>query len=70
MRTKELKELHTKTVDELKKMLAETRENLFHLQMDQKQMKLKNTRAVMMRRKDVARILTILRGKELAVKNG
>ncbi|MBI4097180.1 MAG: 50S ribosomal protein L29 [Candidatus Levybacteria bacterium] len=66
MKTKDVKELHTKSKEELKKMLTEAKDALFSYQMDHQQMKLKNTRSLSMKRKDIARIASILRGKELS----
>ncbi|MBI4084520.1 MAG: 50S ribosomal protein L29 [Candidatus Levybacteria bacterium] len=66
MKTKDVKELHTKSKEELKKMLTEAKDALFSQQMEHQQMKLKNTRSLSMKRKDIARIASILRGKELS----
>jgi large subunit ribosomal protein L29 len=66
MKRQEVKELHTKTTDELKKLLKDTQDALFTLQMDHEQHKVSNTSQLRNMRKDIARILSIIRGKELA----
>lgn len=68
MKSKEKKELFTKTDKELKKMLKEARDALFGLNLDIKQNKLKNTRSIFWKKKEVALILTALREKELLQK--
>ncbi len=64
MKTKDKKQLHTKTQEELNVQLKEARGNLFTLQMDQARHQLKNTRSLFMKRKDIAQILTVLKQKE------
>ncbi len=64
MRIKEKKELFTKTIQELKKVLSETRQELFLLKQDLAQSKLKDTSTISRKRKDIARILTIIKEKE------
>lgn len=54
-----------KDVNELENALKEAREALFNLRMEQAQSKLKNTRSIFLKRKEIARILTEMRGKEL-----
>ncbi len=71
MKKKEKEELFTKTVQELRKMLEEKRNELFQLSQDLAAGKLKNTRSIFHKKKNISRILTILREKELSknVKN-
>lgn len=64
MKTKTRKELHTKTVPELKAGLLEAKNELFSLNLEKAQKKLKNLRAIYEKRKEIARILTILKEKE------
>lgn len=64
MKTKDKKQLHTKTKEELAVQLKESKNELFTLQMDQARHQLKNTRSLHMKRKDIARILTSLKQKE------
>lgn len=65
---KDLKEIVSKTEKELKELLSDKKKELLNLNMDNKQHKLKNTRAIFNTRKEIARILTLLREKELAPK--
>ncbi|MFH1832658.1 MAG: 50S ribosomal protein L29 [Candidatus Levyibacteriota bacterium] len=67
MKTKAKKELHTKTIPELKARFLELKNELFQLKLDKFQKKLKNLRSVFEKRKEVARILTILEEKKLEV---
>lgn len=60
MNTKDIKELHTKTIEELRKMLIDEELQITQLKIDLRTGKLKNTNAVKMEKKDVARILTVL----------
>lgn len=66
MKKKDLQELSAKTEKDLAETLEEKRKDLFKMRMDLKQNKLKNTRGIFMLRKDIARVMTILREKELA----
>lgn len=61
MKAKELREL---TVDELKRKLEDLRRELFNLRFQQITHQLKNPIRIRIVRKDIARILTILREKE------
>jgi ribosomal protein L29 len=69
MKTQTLKDLQTKTLDELKKMLKEGQDGLVELKLSHQQNKLKNTRSIFITRKEIAAIKTIMRGKK-EVKNG
>lgn len=69
MKGREKKDLLGKGKDELQKMLEAARNELFAFALSRERKKLKNVRAVFFKRKDIARISTILRGKELAEKN-
>ena len=64
-----LKEIIGKSEKELKDLLAEKRQDLFKLNLDNKQNKLKNTRSVFNTRKEIARILTLIREKELVLRD-
>ncbi|MFH1186802.1 MAG: 50S ribosomal protein L29 [Candidatus Levyibacteriota bacterium] len=64
MKTKDKKDLFTKDIKELKNMLKEARDALFSLKMEKTQNKLKNTRSIFFKRKEIARILTIMKRKE------
>ncbi|MEK9176587.1 MAG: 50S ribosomal protein L29 [Patescibacteria group bacterium] len=63
---KDLKEIAAKSDKELKETLAAKREELFKHNLDNKQNKLKNTRVIFNTRKELARILTLIRERELA----
>ncbi len=69
MKTKDKKELHTKTENELLKILKDGRESLMMLRLDKTQNKLKNTRNIFNTRQKIAILLTILKEKE-TIKNG
>jgi ribosomal protein L29 len=66
MKKNEKKELHTKTADELKKLIKEAQVTLGSLMLDKEQYTLKNTRSVFNKRKEVAVLKTILKEKEEA----
>lgn len=51
--------------DELRTSLAETRDELFRLQLGQYTNQVTSTAAISGKRRDIARILTILRSREL-----
>lgn len=63
MKRKDIRELHTKDMVELRVLLAGIKEEQFKNKMDQAQHKLKNTRSLFMKRKDVARILSVIQEK-------
>ena len=65
---KDLKEIIGKSDKELKELLAEKREEFFKLNLDNKQNKLKNTRSIFNTRKEIARILTLIKEKELVLR--
>lgn len=65
---KDLKEIYSRTEKELKDLLITKRSDLSKLNIDNKQNKLKNTRSIFNTRKEVARIMTLIREKELAAK--
>ena len=65
MKTKNKKELFAKTVNELRKSLAEKRNELFSARQDLSQNKLKNPRSIFWKRKEIAWILTAIREKDL-----
>ncbi len=68
MKLKDRKELFTKADKELTKMLSQAREDLFKLNMELKQRKLKKTSQVFWKRKEIAMILTALKEKQLIKK--
>ncbi len=68
MKTKDKKELQSKSLEELNKKLLEIKDLLTDLKLDKAQNKLKNTRQLFLKRKEIAQILTVIRIKELAKK--
>lgn len=68
MKKNDKKEVLAKDPAELKKALAGKKSNLFQLILDNNQFKLKNNRQIFHTRKDIARIKTAIREKELAQK--
>jgi ribosomal protein L29 len=66
MKTRDKKELFVKSEKELRKALKEAREALFNLNLDKRQNKLKNTRQIFWKKKEIAYILTALKEKEIA----
>lgn len=67
MKTKDKKELFSKTIGELKSLLKESRNELFDLKLSLSQKKLKNTREVFWKRKKIAMILTAIKEKSFAL---
>jgi large subunit ribosomal protein L29 len=65
MKTKDKKEIFNKNLKELKAVLKDARETLFNLKLDKAQDKLKNKRSIFNKKKEIARILTAIREKEL-----
>ncbi|OGH13757.1 MAG: 50S ribosomal protein L29 [Candidatus Levybacteria bacterium RIFCSPHIGHO2_01_FULL_38_26] len=64
MKTKDKKALHGKTLQELNAQLLEARNELHSLKLDKSLIKLKNTRSIFEKRKEIAQILTIIKIKE------
>lgn len=69
MKSKAKKELFTKSEKELRKALLDARNSLSDLMLELKQNKLKNTRQIFWKKKEIALILTALREKELINEN-
>jgi ribosomal protein L29 len=63
MKTREIKELHTKTVPELRTMLKEAKGALTMSRLELAQRKLTNTTGLTNLRHDIARLETVLRSK-------
>lgn len=59
-------EIKEKTVEALKKDVVEARKELFNLHLDNQMRKLKNTRSIFSKRKEIARMLTAMKAKEVA----
>ena len=60
-----LKKLRDHTDDELRTALTETRDELFRLQLGQYTNQVTSTAEITKKRRDIARILTILNGRKL-----
>jgi ribosomal protein L29 len=66
MKLRDKKDLFTKDASELTKRLKDVRDELFTMKLDLTQNKLKNTKSITTKRKEIALILTALKEKELA----
>ena len=62
-------QLRDQPVNELEQALAQTRDELFRLQLGQYTNQVTSTAAIATKRRDIARILTILRGRELGLES-
>jgi ribosomal protein L29 len=58
-----LEQLRDRPDDELRQHLAETRDELFRLKLGQHTNQVTSTAAVMQKRREIARVLTILRSR-------
>lgn len=65
MKTNDKKELQSKALVELRKLLKDATQVLLSLQLDKEQGKLKSTRDIFFKRKEIAIIKTIMRKKEV-----
>lgn len=68
MKSKDIKTLHLKSLQELNKEVTEAKDMLTNLQLDKMQNKLKNPRQISLKRKEIAQMLTIIRELELSKK--
>jgi ribosomal protein L29 len=66
MKSKDKKEIFTKSEIELRKALKEAKAALLDLMLDLGQNKLKNTRLIFWKRKEIALLKTALKEKEFA----
>ena len=69
MKRNDLNDLRTKTVDELKKMLADLREEVAKVSIEELKAKGKNVNLARIKKKDIARVLTILHMKAASVES-
>jgi len=65
MKTKEKKDLRTKSIAELRTMLKNAKDAVFTAKLEKSQNKLKNTSLLSVKRKEIAQILTIIKEKEI-----
>ncbi len=63
---KDIKDISSRTEKDLRDLLKTKREDLFKLNLDNKQNKLKNTRIIFNTRKEIARVMTLIKEKQLA----
>lgn len=70
MKQKDKQDLQTKEAGELKEMAVSLRKEIFQLNLDKSLGKLDNTRSLFNKRKDLARVLTVLSKKEKVSKKG
>lgn len=63
MKANEKKELHTKSVIELKKLLKDAYDALLSLRLEKEQAKLSSTSLLFLKRREIAVLQTILREK-------
>lgn len=68
MKLKDKKQLFEKSEKELIKDLKEAKIALFNIKLEKSQNKLKDTKSLFWKRKEIAWILTILKEKELLAK--
>ena len=67
MQRRDVQALHTKTTEELTKLLKETQDKRREAALELSQMKAKNTRNLYMTRKEIAQILTVIKEKSTEV---
>ena len=65
MKTREKKDLHKKTIADLRSLLLETRNLLNSAVLERIENKLKNTRLIFVKRKEISQILTVLKEKSI-----
>ena len=70
MKTRDKKSLHEKTLPELKILLTEIKKALHEALMEKAQNKLKNTRLIFLKRKEIAQVKTILNEKSMLPSKG
>lgn len=66
MAKKQKADITEKSVEALKKDVEEARHELFNMKLDNQMRKLKNTRSLFLKRKEIARMLTAVKVKEVA----
>lgn len=66
MKSNQLKELHTKTVDELTRYLRDLKAEIIKQENEWVHGKVKNTNLIRGIRKDVARVMTVMHMKKMA----
>lgn len=66
MKKRDLKELHTRTIEELQKALIDIKAEIIKMQIELSRGADKNLNSVRNKKKDLARILTVIREKEVS----
>lgn len=69
MKLREKQALKANNLQTLKNLVEKARNELFLLKLDKAQNKLKNTRSLFLKRKEIALLLTLITEKELAGKS-
>lgn len=69
MKKKDIQDIKTKSIAELRKLSSDAVSSLMSLKLDHTQFKLKNTRSIFLKRKELARIKTFLTEKEAQEKD-
>lgn len=70
MKTTDKKDLQTKSVKELQKLVEEAKKALTQLKLDHAQAKVKDTRSIFNKRKEIAIMQTVLQQVKLKEKEG
>ncbi len=70
MKKNDKAEILSRDLKDLRKLVKEKKDELFNLVLDNSQFKLKNNRQIFHTKKDIARILSAIREKELAIPQG
>lgn len=65
MKRKDIPQLRTKTIRELKELIRKAQEELLKLKINARAGKLKNVRLLSQKRHDLARLETVIKEKEL-----
>ena len=68
MKLKDKQALRANDLKNLENLLNKTRDELSNLRLDKTQNKLKNTRSIFLKRKQIALILTLITEKEISEK--
>lgn len=68
MKLREKQELHHKSAEELQKMVLELQNEIIQDRFDHQRGKLKDVKMLSKKRKSIAQILSIMKGKELSAK--
>lgn len=70
MKTNAIKDLQTKSIQELHKLITDAKEEIFKARLEASQFKLKNVSSLSQMQDNLARMMTIARRKEIEKQNG